>query len=277
MPSFLKKKKNLFVLISLIFFQLILISLQTPLGSESSFFEKTVFSIFSPINNGVSTVIRGIGNLWKGYFSLRDVHKENLDIKEEMFFLQLENRLLRGLLDWSLKEAELEESLEKIGGSIVYTRVIEMDLTNKYKSVVINKGLFDGIEKDMIVLDKYGQLVGRVIGPIGLKEARVQLITDSESGIGVHNKKDILGVINGNDEGMCILKYIEGTESGVDTGDILITSGFDHVYPPGIPVGKIVTMEMTDGLFKDIIVQPFFKLRSLDQLAVIKLDPNEIF
>lgn len=277
MPSFLKKKKNLVVLISLIFFQLILISLQTPLGSESSLFEKTVFSIFSPIHNGVSTVIRGIGNLWKGYFSLRDVHKENLDIKEEMFFLQLENRFLRGLLDWSIKKAELEESLEKIGGSIVYTRVIEMDLTNKYKSVVINKGLFDGIEKDMIVLDKYGQLVGRVIGPIGLKEARVQLITDSESGIGVHNKKDILGVVNGNDEGMCILKYIEGTESGVDTGDILITSGFDHVYPPGIPVGKIVTMKTTDELFKDIIVQPFFKLRSLDQLAVIKLDPNEIF
>lgn len=277
MSSFLKKKKNLVVLISLIFFQLILISLQTPLGSESSLFEKTVFSIFSPIHNGVSTVIRGIGNLWKGYFSLRDVHKENLDIKEEMFFLQLENRLLRGLLDWSIKEAELEDSLEGIGGSIVFTRVIEMDLTNKYKSVVINKGLFDGIEKDMIVLDKYGQLVGRVIGPIGLKEARVQLITDSESGIGVHNKKDILGVVNGNDEGMCILKYIEGTESGVDIGDILITSGFDHVYPPGIPVGKIVTMKTTDELFKDIIVQPFFKLRSLDQLAVIKLDPNEIF
>lgn len=277
MSSFLKKKKNLVVLISLIFFQLILISLQTPLGSESSLFEKTVFSIFSPIHNGVSTVIRGIGNLWKGYFSLRDVHKENLDIKEEMFFLQLENRLLRGLLDWSIKEAELEDSLEGIGGSIVFTRVIEMDLTNKYKSVVINKGLFDGIEKDMIVLDKYGQLVGRVIGPIGLKEARVQLITDSESGIGVHNKKDILGVVNGNDEGMCILKYIEGTESGVDTGDILITSGFDHVYPPGIPVGRIVTMKTTDELFKDIIVQPFFKLRSLDQLAVIKLDPNEIF
>ncbi len=277
MPSFLKKRKNLVVLISLVFFQLILISLQTPLGSESSLFEKTVFSIFTPIQNGVSTVIRGIGNLWNGYFSLRDVHKENLDIKEKMFFLQLENRLLRGLLDGSIKETELEESLEKIGGSIVYTRVIEMDLTNKYKSVVINKGLFDGIEKDMIVLDKYAQLVGRVIGTIGLKEARVQLITSSESGIGVHNKKDILGVINGNDDGMCILKYIEGTESAVDSGDILITSGFDHIYPPGIPVGKIVTIKTTDELFKDIIVQPFFKLRSLDQLAVIKLDPNEIY
>jgi len=277
MPSFLKKKKNLVVLFCLIFFQLILLSVQTPLGSESSLFEKTVFSIFSPIHNGVSSIIRGIGNIWKGYFSLRGVHKENKDIKKEVFFLQLENRLIRVLLDRSTKEAELKKILEDIRESIVYTRVIEIDLTNKYKSVVINRGLFDGIEKDMIVLDKLGQLVGRVIGPIGLKEARVQLITDSESGTSVHNQKDILGVVNGNDEGMCILNYIEGTERGVDIGDILITSGFDHIDPPGIPVGKIVTVKTTDELFKSILIQPFFKLRSLDQLAVIKINPNEIF
>ncbi len=277
MPSFLKKKKNLTVLFCLIFFQLILLSVQTPLGSEPSLFEKTVFSIFSPVQNGVSSIIRGIGNIWKGYFGLRGVHKENKEIKEELFFLQLENRLIRGLLDRSTKEAELREILEDIRESIVYTRVIEMDLTNKYKSVVINRGLFNGIEKDMIVLDKLGQLVGRVIGPIGLKEARGQLITDSESGTSVHNQKDILGVVNGNDEGMCILKYIEGTESDVDIGDILITSGFDHIYPPGIPVGTIVRVEPTDELFKNITVQPFFKLRSLDHLAVIKINPNEIF
>jgi len=277
MPSFLKKKKNLVVLFCLIFFQLILLSIQIPLGSESSLLEKTVFSIFSPVQNGVSSIIRGIGNIWKGYFSLRDVHKENKDIKKELFFLHLENRLLRGFLDQSTKEAELKDILEGRRESIVYTRVIEIDLTNKYKSVVINRGLFDGIEKDMIVLDKYGQLVGRVIGPVSLKESRVQLITDSESGTSVHNQKDILGVVNGNDEGMCVLKYIEGTESGVEVGDILVTSGFDHIYPPGIPVGKIVTAETTDELFKNILVQPFFKFRSLDELAVIKIDPNEIF
>ncbi len=277
MPSFLKKKKNLVVLFCLIFFHLILLSVQIPLGSESSLLEKTVFSIFSPIQNGVSSIIQGIGNIWKGYFSLRGVHKENKDIKKELFFLQLENRLLRGLLDWRTKEAELKDILEGSRESIVFSRVIEFDLTNKYKSVVINRGLFDGIEKDMIVMDKFGQLVGRVIGPIGPKEARVQLITDSESGTSVHNQKDILGVVNGNDEGMCILKYIEGTESDVDIGDILITSGFDHIYPPGIPVGKIVMAETTDELFKSILVQPFFKLRTLDQLAVIKINPNEIF
>jgi rod shape-determining protein MreC len=277
MPSFLKKKKNLVVLFCLIFFQLILISLQAPLGSESSLFEKTVFSVFSPIQNGVSAIIGGIGNLWKGYFSLRGVYKENQNIKRELFFLQLENRLIRGLLDWSTKKADIKETLEDIRENIVFSRVIEIDLMNQYKSVVINRGLFDGIEKDMIVLDKFGQLVGRVIGPVALKESRVQLITDSESGVSVHNQKDILGVINGNDEGRCILKYIEGTESDVYVGDILVTSGFDHIYPPGIPVGKIFSVDPADELFKNILVDPFFKFRSLDELAVIKIDPNVIF
>jgi rod shape-determining protein MreC len=277
MSSFLKKKKSLVVLICLIFFQFILLSLQAPLGEDSSLFEKTVFSLFSPVQNGVSSFIRGIGNLWKGYFSLRGVYRENKNIKREIFFLQLENRLIRGLLDRSTKETELRKILEDIRENIVFSRVIEIDLTNQYKSVVINRGLFDGIEKDMIVLDKFGQLVGRVIGPVGLKESRVQLITDSDSGVSVHNQKDILGVINGNNEGRCILKYIEGTENDVEIGDILVTSGFDHIYPPGIPVGKIVTMKPTDELFKNISVQPFFKFRNLDELAVIKIDSNEIF
>lgn len=277
MPSILKKKKNLVVLLCLISFQMILLSLQAPLGAESSLFEKTVFSIFTPIQNGVSTLFLGIGNLWKGYFSLRGVHKENRNINKELFFLRLENRLIRGLLDKSTKEAELKEILEDIRENIIYSRVIQIDLINQYKAVSINRGIFDGIKKDMIVLDKFGQLVGRVTGEISLKESRVQLITDSECGVSVHNQKDILGVVNGDDEGQCILKYIEGTESGVDAGDILVTSGYDHIYPPGIPVGKIVSAVPTDELFKNIVVQPFFKFRNLDELAVIKINPNEIF
>jgi len=277
MPSFLKRKKNLVVLVCLIFFQLILISLQTPLGSESSFFEKTLFSIISPLQNGTSSIIRGIGNIWKGYFSLRGVHKENKSIKKEVFFLQLENRLIRGLLERSNKEAELEDILEDIRENIIFSRVIEIDLINQYKSVSINRGLIAGVEKDMIVLDKFGQLVGRVIGPVSLNESKVQLITDSDSGVSVHNQKDIVGVVNGDDTGQCLLKYIEGTESEVEEGDILITSGFDHIYPPGIPVGKIVTFLPSEELFKIIVVQPFFKFRNLDELAVIKLDPNVIF
>jgi rod shape-determining protein MreC len=277
MPLFLEKKKSLIILIGLLFFHLILLSIQAPLGSESSLFEKIVFAVFTPVQNGFTAVVRGVGNVWKNYFDLRDARKENRRIQKEVFFLRLENRLVQGLLDRYKKEEELRPLLEEIRKGIVYARVIALDMTNKYKSVVINRGLLDGLEKDMIVLDKYGHLVGHVTGVLSPTEARIQLITDSESGTSVFNPVKVLGVVNGNDQGLCLLKYIEGTETRVKEGDELITSGFDRIYPPGILVGTVISIRESEELFKEILVEPFFKIRNLDELAVLKIDPSEIF
>ena len=277
MPSFLKKKKNTVILICLVLFQLVLISLQVPLGAEASFFEKAVFSLFSPLQNGVTAVIHGVGKAWKGYFDLRNVHRENTKIKQEIFFLQLENRLLRGLLNKANTEQEIRDLLEQIRGRIVIARVIEMDIVNPYKSVVINRGWMDGIEQDMIVLDRFGQLVGRIISPVTPREAKLQLITDTDSGTSVFNQSKVPGVINGFQDGLCVLKYIVQTDLGVVEGDVLSTSGFDKLYPPGIPVGEVISVTPTEELFKQIIVRPFFQIRHLDALAVLKLDSQSVF
>jgi len=277
MPSFLKKKKNTVILICLVLFQLVLISLQVPLGAEASFFEKAVFSLFSPLQNGVTVVIHGVGKAWKGYFDLRNVHRENTKIKQEIFFLQLENRLLRGLLNKANTEQEIRDLLEQIRGRIVIARVIEMDIVNPYKSVVINRGQMDGIEQDMIVLDRFGQLVGRIISPVTPREARLQLITDTDSGTSVFNQSKVPGVINGSQDGLCVLKYIVKTDEGIDEGDVLSTSGYDKLYPPGIPVGEVISVNSTEEFFKQIIVRPFFQIRHLDALAVIKLDSKSFF
>lgn len=277
MPSFLKKKKNTVILICLVLFQLVLISLQVPLGAEASFFEKAVFSLFSPLQNGVTVVIHGVGKAWKGYFDLRNVHRENTKIKQEIFFLQLENRLLRGLLNKANTEQEIRDLLEQIRGRIVIARVIEMDIVNPYKSVVINRGQMDGIEQDMIVLDRFGQLVGRIISPVTPREAKLQLITDTDSGTSVFNQSKVPGVINGSQDGLCVLKYIVKTDEGIDEGDVLSTSGYDKLYPPGIPVGEVISVNSTEEFFKQIIVRPFFQIRHLDALAVIKLDSRSVF
>ncbi|MFC2160818.1 rod shape-determining protein MreC [Acidobacteriota bacterium] len=274
MPSFLKTKKNLVVLFCLLFFQLILLSIQVPLGSESSFFEKTVVSILSPVQNGTVSVIRGIGNLWRGYFGLRGVHKENLDIKRKLFFLQIENRLIRGLLDRSTKEEEIKGILEDIRKNIVFSRVIHYDMTNQDKSVFINRGTSSGIEKNMIVLDKFGQLVGRVLDTNGAKESTIQLITAIDCGVSVYNQEKIPGVINGNDAGFCNLNYILNSETKVEVGDLLVTNGYDKIYHPDIPVGTIVKIDSTEELYKTILVRPLFKFGNLDELAVIKIDPD---
>jgi rod shape-determining protein MreC len=278
MPVFLKKAKSLIILISLIFCQLVLISIQVPLGDESNYFERIVFSVFSPVSSGAVAIFRGIGNIWKGYFGLHDVQGDNQKLQEEVFRLSQENSLLRSLLRTYRMEKEVMDILEDLEESILPARVVGMDASNLWKSLVINKGSLDGVKKDMVVLDQHGNLVGRVVNPVTFKQARVQMITDSQSGVYVvPREKNAPGIINGIGNGMCRLEYILATDAMVVEGDALITTGTDGIYIPGVLVGYVSSVEKNKSLFKEIQVAPAFDIRDLQMLAVIKKNAQEFF
>lgn len=278
MPISLNKAKSLIILLFLIFCHLVLISIQVPMGDESNYFERVVFSVFSPINSGVVSVFQGIGNIWKNYFGLHKVQKDNQRLQEEMFRLNQENSLLRSILRIYRTEKEMLDLLLEFEGSILPARVVGMDASNVWKSLVINKGSLDGVKKDMVVLDKKGHLVGRVVDPVSFKQSRVQMITDNQSGVYVvPEEKNVPGIINGIGNGQCRLEYILATDTSIVEGDKLITTGFDGIYIPGVLVGYVVSVVENSSLFKEIIVVPAFKLQDLDLLAIIKEDIHELF
>jgi rod shape-determining protein MreC len=278
MPSFFKKNKNLVVLSILIFLQLVLISIQVPLGEQENYFEKAVFVLFSPIQHGIVSFFQSIGEFWKGYFGLRKAHNENKEMKQVIFSLSQENRLLRNVLKHYKNEKEIEAFIGEMYKNVLYARVIGIDASNYFKSVMINRGSLDKIEKNMVVLDKFGNLVGRIIGPIALKEARVQLITDNDCGVSVFTEKDkVLGILSGDGKGACRLEHVVSTDENVSVGENLYTTGYDSIFPPGINVGRITSITPTSDLFKKISVRPYFEFRHLDQLAVIRLRAKDIF
>jgi len=279
MPLFLKERKSLTILIALIFFHFLLISMQVPLGEKASIFEKTVFSVFSPVRHGILSFFRSIGNVWNNYFYFRNVQSQNEQMKEQIFYLRQENNLLRNALQKFRSEREIEENLLEMHESILPSRVIGLDPSHFYKSVIINRGTLDGIKKNMVVLDKNGDLVGRIVDAISLKEARVQLITDNESGISVFTEGNrIRGILVGDGEGQCLIRYVLATTTPeeISEGEDVITSGYDRVYPSGIRVGRIVSITTDTSLHKHIVVIPYFDFRYLDQIAVMK-DPQEFF
>jgi len=248
------------------------------MGDESNYFERVVFSVFSPINSGVVSVFQGIGNIWKNYFGLHKVQKDNQRLQEEMFRLNQENSLLRSILRIYRTEKEMLDLLLEFEGSILPARVVGMDASNVWKSLVINKGSLDGVKKDMVVLDKKGHLVGRVVDPVSFKQSRVQMITDNQSGVYVvSEEKNAPGIINGIGNGQCRLEYILATDTSIVEGDKLITTGFDGIYIPGVLVGYVVSVVENSSLFKEIIAVPAFKLQDLDLLAIIKEDIHELF
>ncbi len=278
MTLLFKEKKGPLVLIALILFQFLLISVQLPLGSERNYFEKAIFSIFSPIQHGIIYFFRSIGNLWKGYLDLRGVKSQNQKMKDEIFFLRQENLLLQNVLQKLKTEKEIQDGLSELHENILLAETIGFDVSNFLKSTIINKGSMHGIKKDMAVLDERGNLVGRVIGPISLKEAKVQLITDSESGVGVSSgSKGVSGLLAGDGSGMCLFDYVLSTNQDISEGEEVITSGRDGIFPSGIKVGTIVSIVKDGSLFKKIKVEPYFDVHHLNRVAVIMREPMEIF
>ena len=270
MPSSLKEKKRPIVFIGLVFFHLILISLQVPLGNEQSLFEKAVFGVFSPLQHAVSSVFGGIGNFWTRHIHLRSVEAENQQMRKELFFLRQEVNFLKNSVLRFRTEREIETLLSKLKGSFLMAQVIGIDASNPYKSVVINRGSLDGLKKDMAVIDKFGNLVGRVIDPVSFQEGRVQLITDADSGVSVYCGPDrSVGVLAGNGHGKCLVRYVLASAKDPAVGEELTTTGFDRIFPPGIKVGRIVSSSQDTSLFKTISVEPLFSYSELSEVAAL--------
>ncbi|MFQ6082406.1 MAG: rod shape-determining protein MreC [Candidatus Aminicenantia bacterium] len=268
MPFVLTIRKKLAVLIILLLVHLIIISIQVPLGKEVSLFlKKSIFSIFSPIQNGIYSVQKSIKGSWEKYIYLRNVYQEHEKLKKEVFSLRQQNIFLGR----ELKKLKKERMIKRLrpGDDFLIAQVIGIDSFNIYRSLVVNKGSKEGVKRNFPVLDEKGYLVGKTVMPISKSEATVQLITDIDSGVGIisaHTKA--IGVLTGDLNGKCYFKYVYLTGE-IKEGEEVLTSGFDFVYPPGIKVGKVIRIESGRSLFKEIEVLPYFRLNDLENVVIL--------
>lgn len=277
MPLWVKRRGAL-VLLGLTVFHVLLISIQVPQGAEKSLFERSVFFLFSPVQRVATGAVHGLGSLWRGYFDLRRVRAENRELKQKNFFLSQDVRFLDDRLKLGQSEAQLRESLTAFEGSIVPARVIGVDSVNPHQSIIIDKGSLDGVVRDMAVCDRTGALVGRIIAPVGFKESMVQLITDKDSSVSVKSvAAGLTGSMIGRSAALCDLRYVLVSAGGADvTGEEVRTTGYDKIYPPGIPVGTIQTVERDDAspIFLRIVIAPYFRFDTIDVVAVLTKGPG---
>ena len=272
-----EKRRSALVLAGLTVFNVLLISIQVPRGAEKSVLERTVFFIFAPVQRVATGTVRGIGSLWNGYFDLRGVRRENQKLKRENFFLNQDLRFLQDRLRLTESEARLKASLAGFEGTIVAARVIGVDSANPHQSIVIDKGSFDGVAKNMAVCDRNGSLVGRTIAPVGFKEAMVQLVTDKDSSVSVTSMiNGLTGAMTGRSTEVCDLRYVLASGPPGEAGEELRTTGFDKIYPAGIRVGTILSQDPDEfsPIFRRIVVKPSFGLDTIDVVAVLTKGPG---
>jgi len=258
------------ILIFLLALGLISASLHT--SEKMSFFEALIVEVTAPVQKVVSTALNGIGSVWKGYFHLVGLQRENVALKRELKELKvklnmyreadLANQRLRALLNFKTS----------IATPLLPAEVVAFDPSGWFQTILIDKGSNDGLVRDMAVVSADG-LAGRVIG-VSQHHAKVLLILDVNSAVdGLIQRSRARGVLVGLDHDRCLLKYVQRNED-VQVGDQVITSGMGGVFPKGLLLGKVrEVVRGNSGLFQSVEVEPAVNFSRLEEVMVVVQTP----
>lgn len=177
-----------------------------------------------------------------------------------------ENKNLRELLGLRAKRRDLTD--------FESAYITAHTLSNWESSFTISKGTQHGVEVNQCVIDAYGNLVG-VISDTGLNWATVTTLVDTNLDMGgMVARTDVAAILEGDfslmEQGRLKLSYLpENTE--LLAGDEVVTSGKGGVYPSGIAVGTVESIQNDpSGMTQYAIVIPKTDLASLKQVFVIK-------
>lgn len=222
-----------------------------------------VSDVVTPIMDIMSRPAEAMAELIEGANRLLALHEENERLRQENKRLMEWQAVARHLAAQNRSFRELLHYVPDAGARYVTARVIADAGGVFAQSKLINAGARDGVNRDSAVTTGSG-LAGR-IAAVGERSSRVLLITDLNSRIPVviESSRE-RAILAGDNRSQPRLAFLRPTAS-VRPGDRVVTSGHGGVFPPGLPVGVIASVEK--GAIR---VQPFVELEKLEYVRVVQ-------
>jgi rod shape-determining protein MreC len=270
METILGRYKNLIVLAVILFAQIIALAIQVRRpGQEGEIRLIRVWAIgtVTPFEKAVVHTQKWFHDKWNGYLYLRGVRDENAELRAEIERMKLEQARVNEDAKMARRIQTLLAFKEQYVESTIAAQVIGTSGSEQSRVLYIDKGTDDGIKPDMAVITSTG-IVGKVV-QASAGSAQVLPINDQLSGVGAALKDSRLqGILKGAANGTTTLQYIMSDEP-VKPGEQVITSGGDRIFPKGLPVGAVASVEPGKDLFLNIRVIPSSRLDKLEEVLVI--------
>ena len=270
---FFEKNKDKLIL-ALVTVVLVLVMAFSSAGrSKPGIVSEGVGLVLSPFQKAFTAVSDGVGGFFDFIKSSKTYKQQNADLKKKIASLEQElrkndamaeeNKRLRAMLE--LKEKNTEYNY-------IAADVISSDVTNWSKTFTINKGLADGIKKNMAVVSPYG-LVGYTY-EVGRNRSKIVTILDAGVSVGASvNRVNVYSLVEGDislqSKGCLKMLYIS-KDSNVEEGDYVMTSGNGGIYPQGLFIGKIISLkEDSSGMSQEAVIEPGVDFDNLTEVFVI--------
>jgi rod shape-determining protein MreC len=202
-----------------------------------------------------STVVdrmRGVVTMYQDNLRLAQENERLLQWQQVALKLSADNREMRGLLKVVPENAV----------SYVTARVIANSGGGYVRTVMVNAGSEQGLARGQAAVAGEG-LIGRLT-EVGARAARVLLITDLNSRIPVVVQSSRSNaVLAGDNSERPRLLYVSDPGT-IKIGDRIVTSGEGGVFPPGLPVGVVATIDASGAR-----IEPFVELSQLGYVLLV--------
>ena len=239
-----------------------------PVGTAASY-------VFIPMQKGLTTVGNWISDKTYEIASLKDVMKENEQLKVQVDELTDELNTLK------LEQYDTEDLRELLALDTGYSEynklsasVIGKDAGNWFDTFLIDKGSKDGVAVGMNVIT--GRGLAGIITEVGPNYAKVRCIIDDTSSVSgmVLSTSDnciVKGDLQMMDERQMItFSNLKDTEGKVAVGDQVVTSYISSEYVQGLLIGYISEIHVNpNNLTKSGLITPVVDFEHVKHVLVI--------
>lgn len=233
-----------------------------------------VGNIVSPMQRGINSVGRSISDRLQAFRDVKDLRKENSQLKLRIDELTTTNQQLtqeKYELDGLRRLYELDAKY--IDYKKVAARIIASDTNNWFYNFIVDKGTDDGIQIGMNVLAGSG-LVG-IVSETGKNWSRVRSIIDDDSNVsGMSLETHDTCIVEGDlklmkEKGFIRVEMISMDAGFTDNSEI-VTSHISDRYLQGILIGYISDIKVdSSNMTKTAYLMPAVNFERLDEVLII--------
>lgn len=238
--------------------------------AQSSPMERWLMGAFGPVAGATEATSSGVGNFFDSFKWVRALRSENADLQAQVAKMRQELVRLHGIEEELERLARLTSYARASGEDGFVADVVFADPSSWLRTLVLHTGTEHAERNQPVVTDR--GLVGRVIQTSG-RYAKVLLLVDrSATASALVQRTRRQGLVRGAGDAGLLLDNIP-SRSDVRVGDRIVTAGLDGIFPRGLPIGVVTSVEPTQGMFHRIEVEPAVDLGLLDQVYILPHEP----
>jgi len=248
-------------------FQILLLAVQVRRPDGARLIRVWAVELLTPAERAGSWAVDELRGAWSGYIGLFRANRENQRLKAQVAELSMQNSALESRAAEAQRLAALLQFRDAHQDApLLAARVIGADAGTGGRAIYLDRGEREGVQANMGVITPQG-VVGKVL-EVYSTTSQVLLLSDKNGGAGaLLADSRTQGATRGTGGPMLLLDYV-GNDQEVKSGERVLTSGMDRIFPKDLPLGTVVEVKPGNP-FKQITVRPAAHLDQLEEVLIL--------